>query len=612
MKFESPEYLYLLLLIPLFIGLRIYTYYKRRNALHKLGDKELVYKMMPQLSLMRENVKYTFLLLIFSLLVFLLARPQMGVKVSKEERNGIEVMIAMDISNSMLAEDVVPSRLEKTKLLIENLVSHFTKDRVGLVVFAGDAFVQLPITNDYVSAKMFMSSISPKLIASQGTCIAEALDLSMKSFTKQDNIGKAIILITDGEDHEGGAEEMAEEAYKQGYNVFVLGVGSEKGAPVPDIENGGYMRDNSGEQVMSKLNVEMCKSIAEAGHGAFIHVENNNRAQEILNEQLSQLQKGQMNSIVYSDYEEQFQIIAWIILFLLVVELFISESSNGFFTKLSRMASKKTLSSSNAKSLFASKTKVLSVMLLCLFSMTANAQTDRQYVRSGNKHYHAQKYDKADIEYKKALERNPNNPEALYNMGCAKMMQEEDSLALEYFKKAANLQKDKKRKAQIFHNAGVIQQNHQDYANAIEMYKESLRNNPDNDYTRYNLALCQALLKKQQKNQQNKDKNQQDKNKQDQNKNQNKQNKDQNKDKQNQNKDQNKDPNKDQNKDQNKDNKQNQQNNQNDNQDSGQDKMNKDNAEQLLNAAKNQERQTQDKVKAYQQRRRNTSRQKNW
>ena len=590
MKFASPEYFYLLLLIPLFIGLRIYVFYKRKRALHILGDKELVYKMMPELSLLRENVKYSIIMIIFSLLVVLLARPQMGVKVSEEERNGIEVMIAMDISNSMRAEDVAPSRLEKTKLLIENLVDHFNKDRVGLVVFAGDAFVQLPITNDYVSAKMFMRSIKPELIGSQGTCIADALDLSMKSFTNQEDIGKAIILITDGEDHEGGAEEMAAEAYKSGHNVFVLGVGSEKGAPVPDADNGGYMRDNSGEQVMSKLNVEMCKSIANAGHGSFIHVENNNRAQELLNEQLSQLQKGKMNSVIYSDYEEQFQVIVWIILFLIIVELFISETSNGFFTKLSKMASKRTLSSS------VSKVIILFVMMCSAFS--ANAQTDRQFIRSGNKYYRAEQFDKAEIEYKKALERNANNPEALYNMGCAKMMQSNDSVALDFFGKAAGFQKDKKRKAQVFHNAGVIQQNHQDYANAIEMYKESLRNDPSNDQTRYNLALCQALLKKQQQNQQKQDQQNQDKQNQDK-QNQDKQNQDkQNQDKQNQDK-------------QNQD-KQNQQGNNQDSNAPRQSDLDKENAEQLLNAAKNQERATQEKVNSYQMRRRNSSRQKNW
>ncbi len=606
MKFASPEYFYLLLLLPAFILLRLLTYYKRRKALHKLGDKELVYKMMPQLSLLRENIKFSLILLRFSLLVVLLARPQMGTKVSKEERNGIEVMIAMDISNSMRAEDVAPSRLDKTKLMIENLVDHFNKDKVGLIVFAGDAYVQLPITGDYVSAKMFMQSITPELIASQGTNIAEAIGLGMESFTSQEGIGKAIILITDGEDHEGGAEEAAAEAYKKGFNVFVLGVGTAKGSPVPTAE-GGYMRDNEGNEVMSSLNEDMCRKIAEAGHGVYIHVENNNKAQELLNEKLAQLQKGQMESVVYSDYEEQFQPVVMLILFLLIVELLISDSSNGFFTKLSRMASRKTLGNNSDQVKIGNKVVAKAILLLLLLgglSFEANAQNDRQFIRSGNKYYRAQKYDKADIEYKKALERNPNNPEALYNMGCAKMMQENDSLALDYFDKAAQLQKDKKRKAQVYHNAGVILQNHKDYEKAIEAYKASLRNDPTNDETRYNLALCQKLLKNQQKNQKNQDKNKD---------------KDKNQDKNN---DQNKDKNKDQNKQNDKNNKDNQNKNQNNDQnkdnqpqqpkESEQEKINKENAEQLLNAAKNQERAVQEKVKRAQQQRQRTSRQRNW
>lgn len=342
MKFASPEYLYLLLIVPAFLLLRLYTYYQRRRALRMLGDKQLVYRMMPKLSLKRENIKYTLVLSVFALLVVALARPQMGTKVGKEERNGIEVMIAMDISNSMLAEDVAPSRLDKTKLLIENLVDHFTKDRVGLVVFAGDAFVQLPITNDYVSAKMFMQSINTSLIRSQGTNIADAISICRQSFTNDDKIGKAIILITDGEDHEGGAEEAAQEAFEKGNNVYVLGVGSSKGAPVPDTESGGYMRDNEGNEVMSRLNEDMCRSIAEAGHGTYIHVENNNRAQELLNEQLAKLQKGQMDTVVYSEYDEQYQAILWLAMLLVLVELLTSETSTGFFTKLSRLSTRKT------------------------------------------------------------------------------------------------------------------------------------------------------------------------------------------------------------------------------------------------------------------------------
>lgn len=242
------------------------------------------------------------------------------------------------------------------------------------------------------------------------------------------------------------------------------------------------------------------------------------------------------------------------------------------------------------------------IALFSVFVASASAQTDRQYIRSGNKLYRSQKFDKAEIEYRKALDKNSANAEALYNMGCSKMMQENDSIALDYFEKAAQAQKDKRRKAQVFHNTGVILQNHQDYAKAIEAYKASLRNNPADNETRYNLALCQKLLKKQQQNQQNQDKDQQNQDKKD---NQNKENK------KNKNQDQNKDKKQDQ--DKNKDNQQeNGQNQQQDPQQSKQEKINKENAEQMLNAAKNAERAVQEKVKRAQQRRQNTSRQKNW
>lgn len=181
----------------------------------------------------RPTVKFWLCLAALSLLIIVLARPQMGSKVSQEKRNGIELIIAMDISNSMKAQDVVPSRLDKAKFMVESLVDNFNNDKVGLVVFAGDAFVQLPITSDYVSAKMFLQNISPSLINTQGTDIAKAIDISMHSFTQQEKVGKAIILITDGEDHEGGALEAAKAAKKKGINVFILGVGSEKELQFP-------------------------------------------------------------------------------------------------------------------------------------------------------------------------------------------------------------------------------------------------------------------------------------------------------------------------------------------------------------------------------------------
>ena len=270
---------------------------------------------------------------VIALLAVMLARPQMGTKISQEQRQGIEVVIALDISNSMKATDVVPSRLDKSKMLIENLVDNFTNDKVGLIVFAGDAFVQLPITSDYVSAKMFLQNIDPSLIAVQGTNLAEAIELSSRSFTKQDKIGRAIIVITDGEDHEGDAEKAAKEAKKNGMRVFVLGVGSPKGSPIPD-GNGGYMKDNTGREVMSALNEQMCKQIAQAGGGAYIHVDNNNVAQRQLDNEIAKLQKGDILNVVYSEYDEQFQAVGILVLLILVIETIILESKNPLLKRI--------------------------------------------------------------------------------------------------------------------------------------------------------------------------------------------------------------------------------------------------------------------------------------
>ena len=212
LKFDSPIYLYLLLLIPVFVGLMAWAEIKRRKAIKKLGDAQLIAQLMPGASTKRRWLKFGVLQFALMLLIIMIARPQMGTKVSNEKRNGIECIIAMDISNSMLAEDVQPSRLEKSKLLVEGLVDKFSNDKIGLIVFAGEAFVQLPITSDYVSAKMFLQNIEPSLIQTQGTDIAHAIELAMNSFTQQDKIGKAIIVITDGEDHEGGAMEAAKAA----------------------------------------------------------------------------------------------------------------------------------------------------------------------------------------------------------------------------------------------------------------------------------------------------------------------------------------------------------------------------------------------------------------
>lgn len=326
-RFEDPIYLWALLVIPVLLLIRLAGWRRRRSKLRKFGDPELVRQLMPNVSKFRPTVKFWLLLVAWVLLVVMVARPQVGAEVQRDKRNGIEAIICLDISNSMLAQDVAPSRLDKSKLLVESLVDRFTNDKIGLIVFAGDAYVQLPITSDYVSAKMFLQNIDPSLIQTQGTDIAQAINLGLHSFTQADKIGRAIIVITDGEDHEGGAVEAAAEARKKGVNVFILGVGDTKGAPIP-TGDGGYMKDRSGQTVMTALNEQMCREVAQAGSGKYIHVDNTGDAQTELNNDLARLQRGESEAVIYNAYDEQFQAFGILVILLLVVEVCILEAKN--------------------------------------------------------------------------------------------------------------------------------------------------------------------------------------------------------------------------------------------------------------------------------------------
>lgn len=303
----------------------MYSIRKHKQRLAKFGNPSLIHQLSPMISKRRGWIKFVLVELVLLLLILIIARPQVGSRIAtNKEREGIETIIALDISNSMLAEDVAPSRLEKSKLLVENLMNKFSEDKIGLIVFAGDAFVQLPITSDYVSAKMFLDNINPSLIGTQGTDIGKALQLSMNSFTPNSKVGKAIILITDGEDNEGGAEEMAKQAQSKGIRVFILGVGSTEGATIP-MPDGSELKKSNGEVVKTRLNEEMCKQIATAGHGVYLHVTNSSMADAVLGRELNKLQKGKINNVVYSDFDEQFQALALLVVILLIIDVLLLE-----------------------------------------------------------------------------------------------------------------------------------------------------------------------------------------------------------------------------------------------------------------------------------------------
>ena len=333
-RFEEPAYLYLLLLLPVCVALYLYSNYRKRKAIQKFGDPELIGNLMPDASRHRPDVKFTFVLAAIGLFAVLLARPQFGSKLETVKRQGVEVMIALDISNSMLAEDVQPSRLEKAKRLVAQLVDRMQNDKVGMIVFAGDAFTQLPITSDYISAKMFLESIEPSLITKQGTAIAAAINLASRSFTPQEGVGRAIIVITDGENHEGGVSEAIKNVTDKDIQVNVLGVGMPDGAPIPIEGTNDYRRDREGNVIVTRLNEPMCQEIAKEGKGIYVRVDNTNNAQRAISKEIDKMAKSDVETQVYTEFNEQFQAVAWLILLLLMAEMLITERKNPLFRNI--------------------------------------------------------------------------------------------------------------------------------------------------------------------------------------------------------------------------------------------------------------------------------------
>ena len=334
-RFADIEMLWWLLTIPVFVVAYVLITRHKRRQLSEFGDPELMAQLMPDASKSRPIVKFALLMGALSLLIIAAARPQYGQQEKTVKRQGIEVMVALDISNSMLAEDVAPNRLDRAKQMLSKMIDNMVDDKVGLVVFAGEAFTQLPITCDYVSAKMFLNTISPKLIPTQGTAIGAALQTAIRSFGSQESdAGRAIILITDGENHEDDAIAAAKQAQELGIQVFVIGIGKPEGSPIPVPGTNDYIKDRSGQVVVSRLNEEMCQEIAQAGKGAYVRCDNTNTAMRALQQELDRIATTDLETTVYADYNEQYQSFVLIALLLLVIDFFILMRQNH---RLSRM-----------------------------------------------------------------------------------------------------------------------------------------------------------------------------------------------------------------------------------------------------------------------------------
>ena len=324
MIFAEPKYLMLLLLIPVFFVIQALVLKFRAKRIRRFGDQALVEKLMPSYSKAKVWLRLSLFAIAFLFFILGISRPQMGAILKEHKTRGAEVMVVLDVSNSMLAQDYSPNRLERAKLAISRMVDKLRDDRVGLIVFAGNSFVQLPITTDYVSAKMFLSSISTESVPIQGTAMGEAISTALRSFSAQSDKSRAIIVITDGENHEDDPVAAARQAAELGVRVFTIGVGSPQGTMIP-MGDGQYLEDREGNPVVTRLDDKVLQDVAEAGKGLYVHAGNREFGLDPIIEEISRMDDEEYNSIVFEEYDELYMYFLAVAFFFLVLEMLIGD-----------------------------------------------------------------------------------------------------------------------------------------------------------------------------------------------------------------------------------------------------------------------------------------------
>ena len=337
LRFEHPEYLYWLIIIPVLVIIYILFRLGQKRRFERFAKLEMREQLVPSYSNRRSNFKFVIFLLMVGSAILALANLQSGSKMEEVKREGIDLFIAVDVSNSMNAEDIVPSRLERSKQAINKLISGLKGDRIGVIVFADKAFVQLPITTDYSAAKMFLSTVNTSLVASQGTAIAEAINLALKSFPEEPH-SQAIVIISDGEDHENDAAvKAAQEAAKRGIHIYTIGMGLAEGAPIPEYNRyghqTGYRKDKNGNTIITRLDEQMLQKIAAAGNGIYVRASNSNVGLEKIYDEIDKLDKTEIDAKVFTDYEDKFQWFVGAAIVFLLIEIFISSGKRGWEKK---------------------------------------------------------------------------------------------------------------------------------------------------------------------------------------------------------------------------------------------------------------------------------------
>ena len=337
MELDESKYLYLLFIVPILVLLFLYNQYWKRKKQREFGDLDLVKKLSPEKSVFKPILKLVVMLLALVGLIFGLVNPKIGTKMETVKREGIDIVFAMDVSKSMLAEDVAPSRLEKSKQIVSQIINQLGSDRIGIVAYAGSAFPVLPITTDYSVAKMFLQSMNTDIVSSNGTSLDEAIKMSATYFDEKSKTSKLLILISDGEDHSEGAEDAAEEATKLGMKIITIGIGTEKGSTIPLRVNGvveSFKRDNNNEVVITKLNKEGLTTIAKATKGGYVDGNNTKAVLDYVKNALDNIQKTEFESTQMANFQSQFQWFLGFAFALLFLDVFLLERKTKWVQKM--------------------------------------------------------------------------------------------------------------------------------------------------------------------------------------------------------------------------------------------------------------------------------------
>lgn len=504
---EDPKILYLLLLILPFAAAFYLHMHRKRKRMDAQGEYPDIRRQMPQYSVGKQHLKFFLCIIAYALLVFCLANPQLGTSVKKAERKGVDVMIALDISNSMNSTDIQPSRLMRAKQAVIRILDKMESDRIGLVVFAGDAYLQLPLTTDYGAAKLFISNIQTSDLSRQGTAIGAAIDLCAQNFDPQhENVhNKAIIVISDGENHEDDAVAAAQNAARKGIVVSTVGMGSPQGAPIPEYKNGqvvAYKKDAEGNVVITRINRAMLEEIAQAGKGFYVEANNISSGVETVFSKLAELDKVSFESRNISDYETRYAYFLAVAVCLLLLEIFVFEKKNPLLNRNRIFGDKKKRP--------AAALPVWIVLLSLLFAGTPLSAQTAIPTHQGNRLYQNGNLHEAEISYLKALHHDSTYYKAKYNLANAQYGQQNYERALEnYAAVAEDPALSKAEKSSVFHNLGNTFVQQKDYQKAVDAYIRALQQQPGRTDTRYNLAYAQRMLQQQQQ-QQNQQQNKQD------------------------------------------------------------------------------------------------------